>query len=216
MISAGLVIFDCDGVLVDSERVVNRAESEYFAGLGVDLDPEELRRLFKGKTVSDVAPVIESLTKALPAREWLYEWAMNVALAFVRELQPVEGVARVLDALGSAGVKYCLASQSPQSRVALSLHVTGLAPYFNGRIFTASMVAHPKPAPDLFLLAAEEMGAAPERCIVIEDSTSGVVAAKAAGMRVLAYAADEDAGELQAAGGEVFHHMGDLTSILAT
>lgn len=205
-----LIIFDCDGVLVDSEPLVNRIESQYFSQLGVDLTPHEVGALFKGKTVEEVVAELEARTgRPLPAR-FAYDWGTSVALGFVQELRPVPGVERVIVHLQEAGVPICVASQSPLPRVRLSLRVTGLDRYFGDALFTASMVANPKPAPDLFLFAAQRMGAAPDETIVIEDSPSGVRAARAAGMRAYGYAADEDAGALQSAGASVFHSMDEL------
>jgi len=113
-----------------------------------------------------------------------------------------------------AGRSVCVASQSPSPRVRLSLGVCDLSRYFGGRVFTASQVARPKPAPDLFLYAAAQLGVAPERCTVIEDSPSGVRAAVAAGMRVFGYAADENAERLAAAGAATFYDMAELPSLI--
>jgi HAD superfamily hydrolase (TIGR01509 family) len=205
-----LLIFDCDGVLVDSEPLVNRIEAEYFTRLGVPMSAGEACAQFKGKTVEYVVQQLEArLGRSLDA-QFGYDWAMTTALGLAQDLQPVAGVQNVIDIARSAGAAVCVASQSPLARVLLSLHVTGLTRYFDANVFTSEMVANPKPAPDLFLFAAQRMGAAPCDAIVIEDSPSGVLAARAAGMRVYGYAAREDAGALKDAGAEIFFSMDEL------
>lgn len=206
----GLVIFDCDGVLVDSEPLVNRIEAEYFTALGFHATADEVRALFKGKTVQQVIDALEArLGRPFPASS-AYDWGTSVALGLAQELRAVPGVERVIQRLQTAGTPICVASQSPLPRVRLSLCATGLDRYFGDNVFTASMVPNPKPAPDLFLFAAQRMGIAATDAIVIEDSPSGVLAARSAGMRVYGYAADEDAGALKDAGAEVFYSMDEL------
>lgn len=208
--AVGLVIFDCDGVLVDSERLVDQIEAEYFTSLGFHTTADEVRRLFKGKTVQQVIDAVETrLGRPFPA-SLAYDWGTSVALGLAQELRAVPGVEGVIQRLQAAGVPVCVASQSPLPRVRLSLRVTHLDRYFGERVFTASMVTSPKPAPDLFLFAAQRMGIDARDAVVIEDSPSGVLAARAAGMRVFGYAADEDAGALQDAGAEIFYAMDDL------
>ena len=212
-----LVIFDCDGVLVDSEPVVNRIESEYFGSLGFAIDPREARRRFQGLTVDGVAAAVAAEIGRPLEPESLYAWGMATALALVESLQPVAGVGAVVDALAAAGTPICVASQSPLPRVRLSLAVTGLAAAFGTHVFTASMVARPKPAPDLFLHAAQRMGTVPANCVVIEDSPSGVLAARAAGMTVFGYAVEDGAGAaaLEAAGARPFRAMSELPGLLS-
>ncbi len=210
-----LVIFDCDGVLVDSERLINRIEAQLVSEVGLDLLPHQARETFKGHTVGEIVTIIEARTEGTIPAEWLYDWGMHIALGFVKELRPVDGVHEVLDGLGSSGMPTCVASQSPRPRVELALAVTDLARYFDGRLFTASMVPRSKPHPDLFLYAAARMRTDPTRCAVIEDSPSGVRAAVAAGMRVFGYAADEDPTVLRSAGAEsTFNAMSELPSVL--
>ncbi len=208
------VIFDCDGVLVDSERLVTQVESEHLKRLGLELSPEEARVRFLGLTVTDTAARIQQQLGGTLPPEWLHDWGLWTALMLTRSLRAVPGVSAVVEGLHGNGVPICVASQSPLPRVQLSLAVTGLAQYFGERVFTASMVARPKPAPDLFQYAAEQMGVDPRSCVVVEDSSSGVAAAVAAGMEVLGYAADSDADRLAAAGAEVFHEMGEVPELL--
>jgi beta-phosphoglucomutase-like phosphatase (HAD superfamily) len=210
-----LVIFDCDGVLVDSERLINRTESRHLSRLGLDLSPDEARATFKGRTVAEIASIVESRLDAKLPADWLYDWGMHIALGFVRNLRSVAGVQPVLDGLTSRRVATCVASQSPRARVDLALSVTDLAHYFDDRVYTASMVPRGKPLPDLFLYSAARMGAEPSRCAVIEDSKSGVQAAIAAGMAVFGYADDEDPAELRGAGATPFAAMEDLPALLA-
>jgi beta-phosphoglucomutase-like phosphatase (HAD superfamily) len=208
------IIFDCDGVLVDSERLVCRIEAELLSAWGWACTPEELRTEFKGCAFPDMARIIERrLAGRLPV-DWMYLWAMETANGFRVSLREVRGVRSVLELLSATRQPVCVASQSPLPRVRLSLGVCDLARYFGPHVFTASMVARPKPAPDLFLHAAAQLGVAPERCTVIEDSPSGVRAAVAAGMRVLGYAGDEDAARLAAAGAQAFSDMAELPQLI--
>ncbi|MGD8860804.1 MAG: HAD family hydrolase [Myxococcales bacterium] len=204
------VIFDCDGVLVDSERLVSRIEAKLFRRWGWEVSPEELGALLKGRGHTEVVRIIESHLPVQPPADWIYEWAMHTAIGFRRALQPVEGVRGVLDTLAARDVPVAVASQSSHGRVLLSLELCRLSDYFGDHVYTASMVRHPKPAPDIYLHAARQLGAAPDRCTVIEDSVTGVRSAVAAGMRVLGYAADADADALQQAGAEVFERMEEL------
>jgi HAD superfamily hydrolase (TIGR01509 family) len=208
------IIFDCDGVLVDSERLVSRLEAELLTSWGWPCTPQQHRSEFKGCSFPDMARTIEQrLAGRLPV-DWMYLWAMETANVFRAELREVRGVRAVIERLLAAGRALCVASQSPAPRVRLSLGVCDLARYFGTGVFSASLVARPKPAPDLFLYAAAQLAVAPERCTVIEDSPSGVRAAVAAGMRVFGYAADEDAERLRAAGAHTFHDMAELPSLL--
>jgi HAD superfamily hydrolase (TIGR01509 family) len=208
------VIFDCDGVLVDSERLVNRLESACFARLGLDISPEQARTLFKGKTVDGVLAVLAERLGGPAPTEWIYDWGMAVAAGFAKELREVDGVRAVLETCRRDGVALCVASQSPPARVELALTITRLAPFFADRIYTASMVGRPKPAPDLFLHAAAAMGVEPGSTAVVEDSPTGVLAARAAGMIVYGYAGDEDVAALAAAGAVTFTRMAELPALL--
>lgn len=178
--------------------------------LGLQLSTDEVRKLFKGKTADEVTAVIAKMIGSPVPLDWVFDWAMLTANAFVHELTAIPGVDAVLHHLTNENQAMCVASQSSPARVALSLRVARLDAYFGPHVFTASMVERPKPAPDLFLFAARKMNIAPERCIVIEDSPVGVIGARAAGMQVFGYAADEDAQALSAAGAKVFYSMEEL------
>jgi HAD superfamily hydrolase (TIGR01509 family) len=209
-----LIIFDCDGVLVDSEPLVNAVEADLFTRLGLPLTPEESCAMFKGKTVADVITIVEETLGRTPTHEWSYDWGMATALSLVRGLRAVPGVRDLIEGLTLREQSICVASQSPPARVALSLMLTDLDKFFDGRIYTASMVKRPKPAPDLFLHAAEACDSRPAACAVIEDSPSGVAAARTAGMVVFGFAARENASILATAGARVFHSMSELKSML--
>lgn len=176
-----LVVFDCDGVLVDSEMLAAECLSQLLTASGRPTGLDDVLALYLGRTLKAIAEDFESAVgRPLPA-DFPGDLASAIRHAFERDLQPIAGIAEVLAALA---VPYCLASSSGPERIALSLRITGLDRFFAGRVFDASMVARGKPAPDLFLHAAATMGAAPGRTLVIEDSVSGVRAAKAAGMTV--------------------------------
>ncbi|MFO7180775.1 MAG: HAD family hydrolase [Pseudomonadota bacterium] len=209
-----LVIFDCDGVLVESERIVNRVEAEFLSSRGWPLDPQQARALFKGHTFAEVLRLSREHIPGGVADDWVYELGMATALALHRELAPVAGVTEVLETLRRASIPVCVASQSVPSRVRLSLRLCGLEGFFGKNVFSASMVARPKPAPDLFLHAAATLGVRPEACTVIEDSPTGVRAAVSAGMRVFGYAGDEDPEALAQAGAITFTHMAELPHLL--
>lgn len=209
-----LVIFDCDGVLVDSERLVNRIAADFFTERGLPIEPDALRARFKGKTMKDLAVWAEARLAGRIQPDWLYELGMATAHGFQQHLRTVDGVIPVLERLVERRAGMCVASNSPPARLALSLSVTGLDRFFGGRIFSASLVPRSKPAPDLFLHAAERLGTAPGRCVVVEDSSSGVLAARAAGMAVFGYAGDEDPEALAAAGAVVFGSMAELPELL--
>jgi len=175
-----LIIFDCDGVLVDSELLSCQCLSEVLAEFDIALSQEQALELFLGRSTKAIEQHYHDLGRVLPDG-FLPRLKSQVLTTFPTSLQPIPGVAAVMSDLS---VPFCMASSSDIDRVALSLDVTGLRTYFGDRIYTAQMVRHGKPAPDLFLLASERMGIQPARTLVIEDSVSGVEAGKAAGMTV--------------------------------
>ncbi len=209
-----LVVFDCDGVLVDSEPIANRVMAEAISALGWSLSTADCIARFKGHHFDTIIAVIEDrLGRPVPA-EWLPNMRAATHAAFERELEPVPGVVAALDALAESGLATCVASQGPLEKMAVSLGVTGLRARFEDRIFSAYQVARGKPHPDLFLFAAQAMGVAPPRCLVIEDSPLGVTAARAAGMNVLGFAPEGDGADLAAAGGALFRDMAELPGLL--
>ena len=213
-LSLPALIFDCDGVLVDSEYLASRVESELIRDLGLTLDVEQVHDLFLGKTVDGVLDAIAARTGQRPSSAWAYNWAFATAHAFMRELKSVDGVGAAVEELRRRGHRMAVASQSPLARVRLSLQVAGLAGQFGEHIYVTSMVARPKPAPDIYLLAAQRLGAAPTQCIVVEDSPAGAAAARAAGMRVLGYAPGATAAAMQTAGAQVIRSMHELIAAI--
>ncbi|WP_370114432.1 HAD family hydrolase [Streptacidiphilus sp. MAP12-33] len=185
-----LVIFDNDGVLVDSEPLSNRLLADYLTELGYPTTIEDSYRDFMGAAAHTVHDVIaERHGGALLPSGFDEDFHARVFAAFREQLTPVAGAAELLSHV-QARVPYCVASSAHHEWIRTAHEVTGLRPYFtDGQLFSAQDVGRGKPAPDLFLHAAAKMGVAPERCVVIEDSPLGVAAARAAGMDVYGYAA---------------------------
>ncbi len=209
-----LVIFDCDGVLVDSEPIASRVTAEMMTELGIPTTAEEAHRLFLGDTLANVIRGIESRAgRALP-EGWHELMEERLWDEFRRSLTPVPGAPEAVRAVLDAGLQTCVASQGGLPKMQVSLGVTGLLPLFAGRIFSASMVERPKPFPDLFLFAARELGVPPDATVVVEDSLKGITAAVAAGMRALAYAGSVAPERLREAGGEVVLHLGEVPRLL--
>jgi HAD superfamily hydrolase (TIGR01509 family) len=207
-----LVIFDCDGVLVDSEPLSNRILAERLTAIGLPTTTEESIRDYMGRSWKTDQEIIERrLGRPLP-EGWVEAYHAEVIAAFERELEPIAGIAAALDAIDAPT---CVASSSAHPRIRAALAATGLLARFEGRIFSATDVEHGKPAPDLFLHAARQMGFDPASTAVVEDSVAGVEAARAAGMRALAFARHTDAALLVAAGGQAFADMAELPALLA-
>ncbi|TCD13172.1 HAD family hydrolase [Oricola cellulosilytica] len=176
-----LVIFDCDGVLIDSEAISARILIEQLAGVGIDVDAAYVQQNFLGRSWAKVASEVRSAHHLDLSSDFEERYRRELMTAFENELRSVDGVETVLNELA---VSCCVATSSSPKRALRSLEMTGLLPYFGKRLFTASEVANGKPAPDLFLLAAASLGFQPQNCLVIEDSVPGVQAARAAGMHV--------------------------------
>jgi HAD superfamily hydrolase (TIGR01509 family) len=181
-----LVIFDCDGVLVDSERLSIRLDHELLAQLGWPLGEEEIIDRWVGRTEAAMRAEIEEHLGRDVGEEWT-AFGERYVQAFAEELEPVDGIAEAVDAIQATGVATCVASSGGIDKIRRNLAKTGLLDRFDGRLFSGDDVEHGKPAPDLFLHAAAEMGAAPSRTAVIEDSVHGVSAGLAAGMTVFGY-----------------------------
>jgi len=203
------VIFDCDGVLVDSEPISNRVLAEALTGIGLPMTAEESTTTFMGRSWASLVEIVEGrLGRAVPA-DLRARYLDRIFAAFERELQPVPGIAAALDRIA---LPWCVASSSSHEKMRFTLGHTGLLERFEGRLFSATEVTQGKPAPDLFLHAAARMGWAPEQCAVVEDSAAGVQAALAAGMTALAYAGRTDPALL--AGARVFTRMAELPALL--
>ncbi|MEU6488139.1 HAD family hydrolase [Streptomyces sp. NPDC046887] len=210
-----LVVFDNDGVLVDSEPLSNTLLAAYLTELGHPTTYEDSIRDFMGSAMHRIHDlVLERTGRRLP-EDFDDTFHARVFAAFERELQPVPGVVDVLGKLKREGVPYCVASSGSHGRIRVGHRATGLDRWFaEGTVFSAEDVGRGKPAPDLFLYAAERMGVAPERCAVVEDSPLGVQAAHAAGMEVFAFTAMTPAERLPGAEG-YFGDMGELGKLLA-
>ncbi|MEU9666632.1 HAD family hydrolase [Streptomyces bobili] len=209
-----LVVFDNDGVLVDSESISNRLLAAYLTELGHPTSYEDSIRDYMGSAMHRIHDlVLERSGERLPA-DFDDVFHSRVFAAFERELRPVPGVTDVLEKLTAGGVPYCVASSGSHERIRVGHRATGLDRWFEDtRIFSAQDVGRGKPAPDLFLYAAERMGVAPERCVVVEDSPLGVRAAVAAGMDVYGFTAMTSPAKLAGATG-LFAGMGELADLL--
>jgi beta-phosphoglucomutase-like phosphatase (HAD superfamily) len=210
-----LVIFDCDGVLVDSEVISNEVLARALSAEGLQTTLPQARAAYQGLLLSEVVQRAEqALGRTLP-EGWLARYESDRADAFRRGLRPVAGAADAVRACLAAGFAVCVASQGKLEKTRLSLELTGLGPLFaEGALFSGELVARGKPHPDLFLHAARSMGASPGGSVVVEDTPSGVQAAVSAGMRVFGYAGDADAGALAAAGADVIWSLGELPGLL--
>lgn len=209
-----LVIFDNDGVLVDSEPISNRLLAAYLTELGHPTSYEDSIRDYMGSAMHRIHElVLERTGQRLPV-DFDEVFHARVFAAFERELQPVPGVAGVLEKLAADGVPYCVASSGSHARIRVGHRTTGLDRWFpQERVFSSEDVGRGKPAPDLFLHAAQRMGVAPERCVVVEDSPLGVQAAVAAGMDVYGFTAMTPAAKLAGAG-QLFSRMDQLLDLL--
>ena len=179
------VIFDCDGVLVDSEKIGVHIDRRVLAEVGLDFTIEEVVGHFMGKSDKHFVETVESMLGKPVPENWLDEISKQYQQAFENELTPVPGI---VEALGKLELAHCVASSGTHEKMRFTLGKTGLLNRFQNKLFSATEVERGKPHPDLFLYAASQMGWAPERCAVVEDSQAGVQAGLAAGMKVVAYA----------------------------
>jgi HAD superfamily hydrolase (TIGR01509 family) len=215
------VLFDCDGVLVDSEPITNRVLAEMLGELGWTLSTEESMRIFTGKAVKDEAALIESRTGFALTPEWLHAFRARRNEALERELVAIPNVVPAVRALHAAlDGRIACASGADRHKVELQLEKIGIADCFEGRIFSGHEMARSKPAPDVYLAAAAALGVDPARCAVVEDTVTGAMAGVAAGATVFGYS-PSDLGHsgpeaLRAAGVcQVFADMGSLAALLA-
>jgi HAD superfamily hydrolase (TIGR01509 family) len=211
MASTELVIFDCDGVLVDSEPIAHRVLIEKLAEIGVAFTLEEAIATFLGRSVSAGMDVIEARLGGPAPDDFIPAYRAALREALLAEVEVVPGVVEVLDALEAPA---CVASNSGHDVIRAELGRVGLLERFDGRIFSAADVSRSKPAPDLFLHAARTMGVPPDRCTVVEDTAVGVRAAVAAGMTVFGYAGMTPPEALESAGARVFRRMDELPALL--
>lgn len=208
------VLFDCDGVLADSEGLVNAVVAEDLTARGWRISGEQARETFLGMAAPDMIPVIEArIGHALPG-DWIPVLSHRIAAEMTRSLRPVEGALAAVAAVVAAGIPVAVASNSAREELGAKLAVLGLAATFAGRTLSFEDVARPKPAPDIYLAAARACGADPARCVVVEDSLLGARAGIAAGCRVVGLARGTEAGILAAIGAEPIAHLDALAGKL--
>jgi HAD superfamily hydrolase (TIGR01509 family) len=212
----GAVIFDCDGVLVDSETLMSVIFSDMLTELGLPYTPDDTIRTFMGRSMVSCMHIVEQQLGHAAPEDFLQRLDVRAYDAFERDLEAVPGVTRLLDLLDVHGIPYAVASSGSHDKMHKTLGLTGLLPRLEGRITSATEVAHGKPSPDVFLLAAERLEMPAAECLVIEDSLLGVEAALAAGMRVIGYAAMTDASAMRGAGAtHVVTTMDEISALLA-
>jgi len=209
-----LVIFDCDGVVVDSEIITNSFLRDEMAAHGLDLPLDQIMGLFVGGTIAGVAVRARELGATLP-EDWVENFYPRICDKLAEGTPMIPGIVGVLEQLEAATIPYCIGSngRNVKMRATLGQHPE-LAARFTSNVFAATDVARPKPAPDLFLHAAKTMGHTPDACVVIEDSPTGARAARAAGMRCFGYAPEGDGTKLAAEGAQLFRRMDDLPTLL--
>lgn len=207
-----LVIFDCDGVLVDSEPISNRVFCDLLDEIGMPVTLQEMFDQFVGSSMPQCVQRLTERFGRAPPEGFVAELRRRTEAALQAQVQPVDGIREVLNALG---LPYCVASSGEHSKIRTTLGATGLLERFDGRIFSAQDVQRSKPAPDLFLHAAAALGHAPSRCLVIEDTPTGVRAGVAAGMRVFGFSARTPAQRLIDAGAHAtFRSMAALPAMI--
>ena len=215
----GAVLFDCDGVLVDSERITNGVLREMLGELGWKLTPAECMRIFVGKAVKDEAALIEAHTGQPLTEDWMVRFRERRNVRLMNEVQPIDGAVECVRQLHAAlDGRIACASGADLPKVEMQLHKCGLMPYFRGHVFSGHDLPRSKPAPDVYLVAAASVGLEPSRCLVVEDTVTGVSAGVAAGATVWGYSpaeAGHDAPDaLRAAGASlIFTRMAHLPAL---
>ncbi|MBO1075660.1 HAD family hydrolase [Roseomonas marmotae] len=207
------VLFDCDGVLADSEQLVNGIVAEDLTARGWPVTVEQCKGIFLGRSIPDMVPLIERQVGPLPP-EWPAELSALIARRMREDAPPMPGAMAVVKALAEAGIPMACASNSGRDELEAKLEGLKLMPFFEGRVFSYQDVPNPKPAPDMYLAAAAACGADPRDCVVVEDSALGASAGVAAGCRVLGFAHETPAALLEAQGAEPFHSMEELPRLL--
>lgn len=207
------VLFDCDGVLVDSERITSRVLRDDLARHGLDLPEARIEALFVGGTMAGVMRTARDMGAELP-NDWLDQVYGAIFAALEVECVAVPGIVAVLDALDAAGIGYAVGSNGPIAKMDVTLRCTGLWSRFEGRVYSAHDCAASKPAPDVYLKAARQAGIAPAQCAVIEDSATGARAGQAAGMAVYGFARGGSHAKLAPHCRALFDDMGELAGLL--
>ncbi len=189
------VLFDCDGVLVDSEVLTNALLRDDLASFGLDLTLEQTMEQFVGSTMWGVAEKAVEMGAKLPD-DWIATFYAKMYEVMAEKVEAVPGAAELLDRLTEVGIRVAVGSNGPLSKMDITLNKTDLMNRVSPHVYSSQDLPNPKPAPDVYLHAAEQLGVAPDACIVVEDSTSGAKAAEAAGMRCIGFAAEGQAAEL--------------------
>lgn len=209
------VLFDCDGVLADSEGLHNRILAEEISALGWEMTGEEAERRFIGLSWAAIVPLVEArLGPGSVPGDFLDGLIARVIRGLREELSPMPGALAAVEAIRAAGIPVAVASNSSRAELSTKLARLGLAEAFRGRAFSTDDVDRPKPAPDMYRAAAEACGADPHRCVVVEDSLAGARAGRAAGCRVLGLAHATPAGAFAAIGAEPFHAMAEVPELV--
>lgn len=208
------VIFDCDGVVMDSEPISFALMAEQLALHGHPMSHDQMRRLFLGGTMRSFWAAARAMGIPLPD-DWVAAQYDRLFAALARHTPLMLGILDVLAALEAAGIPYAMGSNGPIRKMEIMFsHHPGLWQRFRGGIHSAQALGAPKPAPDVYLFAARRMGVAPGQCVVVEDSATGLQAAAAAVMRGLGFAPEDDGAALAAEGAVVFHRMADVPGLL--
>lgn len=205
------IIFDCDGVLIDSETIAIGVLVDMANYLGANINKDSAVAQFKGKSFNQCREIISKLVDAPLPITFETDYRINSFKAFEEEIQPIEGVKEVLE---NINVPFCVASSGPENKIRLNLELTGLLPFFETNIFSCYAIQKWKPDPAVFLWAAETMGFKQEDCLVIEDSLSGVRAAKNGGFTVFGFTAHDFDNELEAEADNTFDHMSKLLKMI--
>ncbi|MEM9046788.1 MAG: HAD-IA family hydrolase [Pseudomonadota bacterium] len=212
-----LVIFDCDGVLVDTEPMSNALMAEVLQAEGMEIDVVGCMARFVGKSMTSVQQEVEAELGRPLGDNWSRDFRHKTIAAFrKRGVEAIPNIRQAISAIDAAEIPICVASSGSIEKMHASLGASDLLDRLRDVLFTADSVARGKPAPDLFLFAAQQMGHTPETCVVVEDSRFGIEAAAAAGMRALAYTAAPNAcvGDMAELGGELFEDMAELPALL--
>jgi HAD superfamily hydrolase (TIGR01509 family) len=202
-----LIIFDCDGVLVDSETLANALLRDALEEHGLDMTVEQVVATYVGRSMAAVVSISEEmLGNKLPV-DFLDTLQIKTFALFDEKLKAIPGVEKVLKELQNRKIKFCIASSGSFDKINKTLGITRLRDYFEDRIYNSSQVRRGKPYPDLYLYAADQMDVEPARCLVIEDSLPGIQGGVAAGMEVMAYSVRGEDEKFKKAGGLVFNDM---------
>ncbi|MEO0543050.1 MAG: HAD family phosphatase [Pseudomonadota bacterium] len=214
--SVELVIFDCDGVLVDTENITNAWIADQITAAGFPTTTGQCRQRFVGLSMSAIRPKVIEENGIDIGEDFVARWETSSVAIFSVGVAPIVGVTRAVNWLKENDIRYCVASSGTVEKMHMTLGSAGLLDEFRGVLFSSTMVPNGKPAPDLFLYAAEKMGVAPQNCVVIEDSPFGAQAANAAGIKCFGYTADPltDAKGLAEQGASLFTSMSDLTDLI--